>query len=192
MASRRKLIRKAIAKILTNTTQAGAKVFTNQSTPVPEEDLPCIKIYPRSEAATKFAEAPRELKRIIDVSVEIFVAGPEEPNETDKPTVEDLLDDLADEVECELSRDDTVRSTADDIILINTEFEFDGSGARPIGSCRMTYAVTYHQLTPDSIDKQTGIEDFKRSHTDYHVGHHDEKPDLENTEAEDDIVLPQT
>lgn len=188
---RRTTIRKAIAKILKGKTAAGDRVFTNQSTPSWDGELPCIKLYPRSEDATEFATAPRELKRIIELSVEIKVSGPEDP-ESEKPTVEDQLDDLCEQIECELSRDDTVNNTADDIILTATEFEFDGSGALPIGSARLTYSVTYHQGVPDTIDKQAGIEDFKRSHIDTHIGHNDEEPDLANKEAEDDIVLPQT
>ena len=191
MLHRRAIIRKAVLKILLGKTSVGKNVFANQSTPAFEENLPCIKIYPRGESAEKFNETPRELKRIIELVIEIIAAGPEEPNDSDKETVDDQLDAIAHEVECELSKSDTINDTADDIILTSTDFEFEGGGARPIGSCRLTYAVVYHQEVPDSIDKRSGIEDFKTAHTDWHVGHDDEDPDLTNKEAEDDVELPQ-
>jgi len=168
------------------------RVYTNQSTPQWDSNLPAILIYPENEVASEFAAAPRELKRVISFRVECLASGPEEPNTTGKRSVEDLLDDLCEQVECELSRDDTVGCTADDIILTGTEFQFEGDGAFPIGSARMTYEVTYHQAVPDSIDKQAGIEDLKKANVDWHVGHHDSPPDLTNIEAEDDLDIPIT
>jgi hypothetical protein len=191
MAHRRKSIREAIKKALRDKTLASERVFTNSATVAWQGELPVILIYPKSEAAEEYAVAPRELRRELQVTIECIASGPEEPLVTEgKETVEDLLDTLAEQVECELSRDDTLGCTADDIILVGTEFEFDASGSQSIGSCRLTYQVTYHQKVPDTVDKQAGIEDFKRSHSDWHVGHEDEDPDLANKEATDDVDIP--
>lgn len=189
---RRTKIRKQVIKMLQAEKDLTAKIFPNLSTSVMDDDLPCIKVYPQDEDAEKYAETPRELKRIIGLRIEIIASGPEEPNETDKVSLEDQLDDIAEQVECALSRDDSLGNTADDIILTSTVFDFEGGGAQPIASCRLSFAVTYHQTVPDSIDKQSGVEDLKRAHINYHVGHDDEEPDLDNTEAEDDVVLPQS
>ena len=190
----RKLIRKKIIEILTGTTDAGARVWANQSTPAWEEQLalgPMILVYPRSEGAETYAIAPRELKRTLDLAVEIIAAGPEADDEkSGAPSLSDILDDVSHQVECELSRDDTVGCTASDIQLTNTEFEFTNEGAVPFGSARLLYTVTYYTNVPEDIAKQTVTPDFTTAASDWHVGHHDDDPDLTNTEANDEVDIP--
>lgn len=191
MAHRRKAIRTAVIKALKNKTLAGENVFTNQSTPQWDKDLPAILVYSESETATEQNVAPRELKRVLELRIECIARGNDTENaDDDKPSVEDILDDLAEQVECELSRDDSLDCTASDIILTGTEFQFEGEGAFPIGSARLRYEVTYYQHVPDTRAKQAGIEDAKTIEADWHVGH-DGAPDLTNIEAEDTVELPQ-
>ncbi len=186
----RKIIRKKIAQILTNQTDAGARVFPNASVLPGDEELPVILIYPRSENATLYAVAPRELERAVDVTIEIVAKGPEintdlQTPENDEKTLEDILDDIADQVEVIMAKDETFGGLADDSILSNTEFEFESSGGSPIGSARLTYSVTYYAMSPRK--SEDGQADFATANIDYNVS------EDENTrEATDTVDIPIT
>lgn len=186
----RKAIRKKVAEILKGTTDAGDKVFPNASVPAWEEELPAILIYPRSEPAGEYATAPRELERDLDLTIEIVAKGPEvneEGDEPDEKSLEDILDDIAEQVECEMSRDETLGGTCDDSILTNTEFEFEGAGGLPIGSARLTYSVTYYTHSPRSVDKQIEINDLEGHDIEYNISE-----DSDTREAEDTLDVPES
>lgn len=192
-SKQRKIIRKKIVEILKNKiTGVGPRVFPNASIPPWDEELPVILIYPRSEGATKYAEAPRELARDLDLAIEIMAKGPEVDEDGNEPvgkkSLEDILDDLTEQVECEMSRDETLQGVADDSILTNTEFEFLGDGGSPIGSARLTYAVTYYTMSPRTIDKQGILHDFKKAQVDWHTGDVDD----DTREAKDTVDIPTT
>lgn len=186
----RKLIRKKVVEILKGKTDAGDRVFPNATVPPWEEELPVILIYARTEPATELSMAPRELNRSLDLAIEIIAKGPEENVDLQTPepgvkTLEDILDDIAEQVECEMSRDDTLQDTCDDSVLTTTEFEFESVGALPIGSARLTYEVSYTTMSPRDLIKQGVDDDFKQNQIDYNIG------DDENTvEANDTVDLP--
>lgn len=190
----RKEIRKAVVDLLKNKTLAGAKIFPNYSVPPAEEELPVILVYPRSEPVTLYAESPREFTFKLDLTIEIVAAGPEVDEEGNLPetalgkqSLEDILDDISEQVLCEMARDETLRCTADDSFLTNVEFEFEGGGGQPIGSCRMTYEVSYNRMVPESADKQLGkLDDFEGANVDYDLI--ESEPDT--IEAEDAIDVP--
>ena len=192
MASRRMEIRKKLVEFLKGKTDAGNNVFPNLSTPFWSENLPAIAVYPRSESVEMFSVAPKEWTRTLEMAVEIVAKGPEVPCPLTGGTqfLEDALDLIAAQVECELSRDDTVGCTADDINLISSEFQFEGDGEAPIGSARLVYNVIYHTMVPESQDKQSGLSDFKKVAADWQVGHHDDAPDETDIEAQDEVDIP--
>lgn len=189
----RKLIRKKVAEILKDKTDAGPRVFPNSSIPPWVEELPVILVFQRGEDASKYAEAPRELQRDLDIVIEIYAAGPEidedgnPPKDSDgneKKTLEDILDDVAEQIEVEMARDDTLQDNASESILTNTEFEFEGSGGVPTGTARLTYGVTYYTLSPRADDPRP---DFKKAGVEWNIG------DDENTrEAKDEVDIPTT
>ena len=189
----RKLIRKKIAEILKGNTDAGENVFPNSTVPVWHselDDAPVILIFPRTESATKYAEAPKELERDLSIMIEIIAAGPEineslkTPGEGEK-TLEDILDDIAEQVENILDADDSLQGTCDEAILENTEFEFDGTGGSPIGSCRLTYGVTYFTMSPRTTANQNVDDDFKDNEVKFHIGDEDD-----TVEATDVVIQP--
>lgn len=186
----RSKIRNKVLEILRGKTLAGSRVYPNASIPPWEDELPVILIYARSETISEYAKAPRELERNLDLAIEIIAKGPEINSDLGTPdpgkmSLEDQLDLIAEQVECELSRDDTLGCTADDSILTNTELEFDSSGGLPIGSARLTYSVTYFRMSPDDVDKQSGLSDFNKAEIDYNVS------DDDNTrEAHDSVDIP--
>jgi len=187
-AKLRKKIRKTVAALLKGKTDAGDKVFPNATVPPWEENLPVILVYTRSEPVDKYAEAPRELERNLQLTIEIVAAGPEVDEDGNEPagkSLEDILDDIAEQVEVEMSRDETFGGEADDSILANTELEFDGGGGQPIGSSRLTYTITYYTMRPDNVDKQIEINDFEKAEVDWDINQDDS-----TIEAEDTIDLP--
>lgn len=189
---KRKEIRKKIVELLKGKTDAGNRVFPNASVPQWEEELPVILIYPRSETAEEYAIAPRELERDISLAIEIVAKGPEVDEEGNEPegatSLEDILDNIAEQVEAIMAADDTLGCTADNSILKNTEFEFEAAGGLPIGSCRLTYSVTYFRPSPDL---QPELPAFKNVDADWRVGHNNSAPDSIN-EANDLVDIPQT
>lgn len=187
----RKFIRKKVAEILKDKTDAGPRVFPNSSIPPWVEDLPVILVFQRGEDASKYAEAPRELQRDLDIVIEIYAAGPEidedgnPPKDADgneKKTLEDILDDVAEQIEVEMARDDTLQETASESILTNTEFEFEGSGGVPTGTARLTYGVTYYTMSPRSDDPRP---DLKKTVVEWNTDGDDS-----TIQAEDEVDIP--
>lgn len=180
----RKTIRKKVVEILKGNTAVGDRVFPNASIPPWSDELPVILVYPRSESASEYADAPRELERELSLELELIAAGPEENEDAGSPenlekSLEDILDDLAEEVEGLLAADETFGGVCDDSVLTNTEFEFDRSGAQPIGSARLTYLVTYYTMSPRTEPTQP---DFETNKVDYNIG------EDENTREATDTV----
>jgi len=195
VSSQRKKIRKAIQSILKNKTLAEGRVYTNQSTASWAEDLPIILIYARSEDLDVFNEAPKEWKRTINWAIEVIAKGPEDPIEDDGcDLLEDIIDDIAEKIECELSRDDTLNCTVDEVNLASVEFAYEGDGETPIGSARLIYQTTHYTSAPESIDKQANVTDFKSAEIDWSVGHDGSDPGNESPdnidEATDVVVIP--
>lgn len=190
MASQRKIIRKKIQEILKGKTDVGDRILTNQGTPTWDKELPVIIIYPKNESVTMFNQAPRELRKDLEVVLEVIAKGPEILEDIEKPTVEDQLDDILEQIECALSPDQTLGDVTDNHVLTNVDFEFAADGGFLIGHARVTYTVTYVEFSPKSIDKQSGVTDFVTAQVSYKVGHHDSEPD-DQIEAEDTIDIPQ-
>lgn len=192
----RKLIRKKVVEILKGNTDVGDAIFPNASVPPWHTELPVILVYPRSEGAAEYGVAPRELERDLDLALEIIASGPEENSELETPgtdkSLEDTLDDIAEQIEAIISADDSLQGTADNTILTNTEFEFDAAGGSPIGSCRLTFAVTYYTMSPRDITQQSindsqGIEDYETNEVEWNIG-----DDEDTREATDTVDVPTT
>jgi hypothetical protein len=177
METTRKIIRKKIRELLLNKTKACERVYTNQASPTWIENLPAIIIYSLSEDITKFNQAPRELKRDLQVVIEIMASGAEEPNTACHNTAEDCLDDIAEQVECIMSKSETLDGVCDDNILSSIEFDFVPEGQKPVGSARLIYTVTYVEHSPRATCPQDGYGDFELGKVDWDVGHHDDTPD---------------
>jgi len=198
---RRRKIRERVKEILIGRTAVGDSVFTNTSAPDWKEHLPKIIIRTLSEPVEKFAEAGREYKRDLEVLVEIIVDGQENGVNPERVEdyIEDKLDQIAQEVDTLLLADDTLgcdakskKAIADNFEPTSSTFEYVAEGEKFIGSARLVYTATYHELFPANLDKIPGVGDFKEAKVDWHVGHHDSEPDLTETERQDTFEIPQT
>lgn len=197
MSARRKAIRKGMQKVLLDKTDAGGKIYTNLSSAIWDSDLPQVIIYPRSEEVTELNVAPREYKRTLQMAVEVVASGPEGSHPDDGKPVEDVLDDIADQVERELNRDERLgiftytdgdgneksEALVDELILSSVEFEFD-EGKDSIGSARLVYSATYYEFRPQSLVEQGITNDFTGADTTWNV---DKR---EGDEASDTVNVP--
>ena len=196
MASRRKEIRQAVVAALKGNTAAGDEVYSNLSSAIWREQLPQIVVYQRSEDIETLNVSPKEYKKTLELAVEIIGEGSETPD-TQSVLVEDLVDDIADEVEELLSIDDTLAdfedplgkivALVDELILIDTEFEFRGDGAKPVASVKLIYNALYTEYRPGTTDDQD-ISEMNSMNVKYRVGHNDSSPD-DVVELEDDLDL---
>lgn len=186
----RKDIRHAIVSLLKDKTDAANRVFPNASIPPWSEELPVILVYPRSETANVYGQAPLEYERNLDIAVEIVGQGPEENLQLDgedqnQKFLEDTLDDIAEQVEGLLANDDTFGGVADASVLQNTELEYDSAGGQPIGSCRLTYNVTYYTYSPRDQKGQNIGGTFTGAEVEYDINQNQE-----TIEAKDTVNVP--
>ncbi len=126
-----------------------AHVFSSRLRALQSEHLPALLVYTRSEAAEKFNEAPRELKRTLELLIEIKVDGLYDCDE--------VVDMFAGQVEDLIHRDDSLGGLVDDVLLSDTEIEFFNEGAKPMCVARLTFDVQYFTFTNTGIE----IHDFK-------------------------------
>jgi len=188
----RKAIRKKVVELLkaADISDVSGKVYPNASVPSWQEELPVVLVYQRNESASEYAQAPREYQRTFNLAIEIVAEGEEENDQLETPgsglkSLEDILDDIAEEIECALSIDDTLDNVCSESMYQSTEFEFDSAGGRPIGSARLNYAVTYYTMSPRDIEKQGVVDDFSKANIDYQL------TDDENiNEATDELDIP--
>lgn len=199
MANRRKLIRKRVREVLLNQTDAGSKVYSNLSSPHWGENTPEIAIFTRSETIEDLGTAPKEYKRTLELAIEIVAEGTETPNENDGKLVEDIVDDIAEQVEAALEKDETLGEIPgsdpacvyiDELFLNNVEFQFE-IGQKPTASARLIYSVIYYEARPKNLELQDNVTDFEGVDARWDVGHHDSPPNKDDKEAEDIFEMEQ-
>lgn len=134
--SARTKIRQKIFERLIDKTGAAERVYQNRIRQLWPEELPAILIYTRSETARDFDSAPRSIERELQVAVEVVAAADE--------SLEDTLDEIAEQVENRLIGDDTLGGVCSDIILTGTEMSVAGEGETIFGSAILNFRVLYH------------------------------------------------
>jgi len=138
MSHLRLQIRKHVTTLLRENIQ-NVQVFSSRLRALTNENLPAILIYTRSESTEKFAEAPRELDRNLELLVEIKVEGLYD--------CDDVVDRFADRVEDLVHQDDSFGALVNDVLLSNTDIEFFNEGAKPFCLARLTFDVQYFTFT---------------------------------------------
>lgn len=179
MSLERKAIRKEVVGRLYNKTAAGKNVRPNRSKPNWFEDTPAINVwFDRDELGKELSTAPRLHERKITMYIECVVDG------DDESEYSDILDDLCEEIEAILSRDDSLDSLAQDIIYRDTEFEYDAEGERLSSAARMIFDVTYTVFRPRD---QKRLDDLEKIVSEYEVG-----DAVDGADFSDEIDIPTT
>jgi hypothetical protein len=142
MPHSRTIIRHAVATLLRNaSTAVGERVYTTRVDPYRRPELPALAVYTLDEASEVVeGSAPRELKRTLQLAVEAEVAM--------SRNVDDVLDDLALQIELALHQDETWGGVAEDSHLDSTEIQVLGEQDKQVGVVRMVYQVTYCSDVP--------------------------------------------
>lgn len=149
----------------------------------------------------KVGTAPLEFRRTVEMAVEIVAQGSEEPGGS--PSLEDILDNIGGQVEKALFRDETLGEIDDpirpgkrlccvDSLTFRTiEFDFQGEGAKPVGSAIMLFDAVYHEMSPISLEEQDGIGTLERVHADWTSGKGENPPaDPDDFGIADDLAIP--
>lgn len=183
---KRKSIRKRIQEVLKAANIEGVEkdVFTRKSTQHDDGDLPYINIYPNTEGAERFDEAPKRYQRNFQITCEIVSV-----HDNDE-LLADELDDISDAVEQAIENDPVLQGwepfdkeghCIEDTEVLNVQYDQEGNGGNPMGSCRVTFMVSYiHLATTKKV-----LAPFKGIDTKWKIGDH-----LDN-QAEDKVDLPQ-
>jgi hypothetical protein len=182
MSYKRKKIRKALLDILRGRTDAREKVFATRTMVNWEENLPVINLYFRGEEVKDTESAPRYLNRSLSLEVEI-VADANNDEE-----LADALDDICEQVEVALSRDDSLKDTADDNYLVRvSDADVATEGARAIGKVSLSFIIEYREFAPRDTKGQ-GVGPLDGIDADYRVGHDDGPPTMDEADAAKDTI----
>lgn len=154
MSAVRKQIRKNLVSILKGRTDAKNCVFFNRTKLTQQESLPVINMYFRGEPEiSEYSEAPRVMDRVLQLEVEVIADGRTEDEASDQ------IDDLCEQVEDLLSRDDTIGNCADDILLSSiSDIEGVSEGSNPTMATKLTYRIRYNTNAPR--ENAINLEDF--------------------------------
>lgn len=158
--SQRKIIRAKIIEVLTGIegiASNGANVYANRSRKVYPEEMPALIVYTRDEQAEIEIEAPRSYKRRLRVAVEIIT-----DTKDDAKAPDDLVDDIAAEIERRLFRDETLTGLVSDVRLSDTEMETNSDGETMHAAARVTFEIHYWTEAPE---EQVGLDDFESVHS---------------------------
>jgi hypothetical protein len=139
----RKQIRDALITRLTGLATTGTKIYRSRVYPLAEGKLPGIVLYTNSEQVDYLTmRLPRTEKRVLSVSVEIYVKG--------IINYDDTLDEVCLEIESAIYSDVTLGGLAKDTQVISFNSEYNGDGDQPICVGKMDIQVTYSVLENSS------------------------------------------
>lgn len=157
----RQTIRDSVVSILkAGNTTVGDNVFPSRFLPLEKETLPCINVYTKSETADIYQAAPRQHERKLTLSVEINVRA--------VSGIDDTLDSIAEEVEHVLMQDDTLGDVCGDCVYTGSEVTILENGDAPIGSCVLTYEVTYYTYAVADVTETNGDADLNEADVTWH------------------------
>lgn len=132
----------AVTELLAGTTAFGSSIFSTRLYNFRNSNLPACNVYAGEESAEVATMGPGN-SRIISRTLELLVDCYLEDSALD-----DGLDDLAVEVEKVLGAT-TFNRLAFDVSLINTSFDMDSNGEKPVGICTLSWQVKYHVVESD-------------------------------------------
>lgn len=155
MAHPRKLIRQAVvALLIAANTAAGTRVKGTRVDPIKKTDLPAIGVYTLNDAVVEDDSTETEEAHEIELEVACWVA------DTEALSMDDAMDDIADQVETAMKVDPYLGGKSSDLRLVGTTMEAveeNGRVSPTIGIAVLTYAVKYRSsLTADA----SALDDF--------------------------------
>jgi hypothetical protein len=120
-------------------TDAEDRIYGSRAKPLFDQFLPAIIVYTRSEniLEERFAsDGYGASKRDLEVAIEAVVLGNEQ--------VDDILDNIAKQIEDALDGFEMESRKADILKLKSTEIDVSIEGSKIYGAVRITYGITYY------------------------------------------------
>jgi hypothetical protein len=133
----RRAIREAVAIKLTGLPLTGERVFTSRVRELRDNELPALIVETPSESVSYGQGGPvrpRVQSREQVVNVVVVASAAED--------VDDVLDDIAEQVEAALAADPTLGLGAKDLRLTGTQSAIAGDGPDLRGVARLQYTVS--------------------------------------------------
>lgn len=145
----RKELRKRIKERLLKKTSAGEKINVNPL--LFDEQYPFIEVFTPEDHSELFSNSIRStghnLRLVIDAATQ-----------ADKADIYDALDDLADEIEAQIEKDETFEGLTSSLVLTRTETDAVHEAKHTTGFIRLIYEASYiKQKTPKNRSKFTRI-----------------------------------
>jgi len=173
MSHGRKIIRHAIRDLLIGKTAAGTRVYTNRRTALWDNALPAIVIFTSSQDDELFNVSPRDLKRSVQIGIELVTAA-----EGVIP-LDDVMDDLSEQVERILFNNPMLRRHIDDadgavaepLLPLRTETDTNYEGIKPIGGMRLNWEAIYYQNAGEY--ETCALADFHKTEIDWDLAPQD-------------------
>jgi hypothetical protein len=179
----RKEIRNKVVEILKRSKIVDVnEIRANRSIVYDQEKLPSISVYTRNESTESvLSDAPVQLKRVIDLLVEVSVSSDKDDLAADK------LDDLCHKVENALMADDSLGGTCDRINLARVDFSYEGEGTKHLHhTAIMNWQVYYVTYLPRNLfDQKTS--DFNTIHSEISPNGATIMPTADRTKQEFDL-----
>jgi len=136
MAHVRKQIRDAITSAATGLTTTGQNVYQTRIYPLASSKLPGLAIYTKAENSSYDTIGPnRTINRELTLNVEVYAKG--------TSNYDNILDDVAKEVEVAISADPTLGGLAKDSMVISFSSEFNGETEQPLAFALIEITVEY-------------------------------------------------
>lgn len=175
MSDLRKAIRNSAVDIIkAANTEAGNNVIANRAASPWTSKLPAISVRTYDETITGGSETPRELKRDLNLLVEIC------DKNTSEKLLSDNLDDIAEIIEGTFFANETLDDTIDTINLTSISIDIESDGEQFIGALKLTFLVTYYQYRPKDRTKQE-VEDLETVHAEYELSDSEDVKKAEDT-----------
>lgn len=139
-------LREAVASAVTGLSTTAARVYQSRVHPMQDADLPGLRVYTRSEAATvETITTPALMSGVVEVVIE----GVAKAN----ANLDDTLDAMAKEIKAALGAGLTVSGKFVPMWYRGFDVELSGEGERPAGtiSLRFEAKLLYRATTPDAF-----------------------------------------
>lgn len=145
MPHARTQLRDAVTTVLTGLDATSGRVYVGRTRPLPEAHEPTLLIYAREERAAEDGQGrPVELLRSLTLTVEGRVSfAPVDDDADASRETEELLDQIALEVEAAIGADPTLGGKAFDAQLTATRINAQAPGARHQGEIALDFIVLY-------------------------------------------------
>lgn len=136
MAHVRQQIRDRIAANLGALATTGSNVYVSRVYPIANNRLPGLLLYTKSEETSYITMSlPRTQERMLTVTAECYVRAVD--------NYDDVLDNIAAEIETALFADPTLNGLARDVLVTSIETEFSNEGDQPLARSTMDINVIY-------------------------------------------------